>query len=103
MSASNPNSAVYLTDSAAQIKNKINRHAFSGGGDTAELHAKNGGNCAVDVPFQYLRFFLEDDEELAEIEREYTAGRMSTSELKAKTIKVVQDIVLKVQEVCCLI
>ncbi len=67
MSASDPNSAIYMTDTANQIKNKINRHAFSGGGDTQELHIKNGGNPDVDVSFQYLSFFEEDDEKLAKI------------------------------------
>ena len=52
MSASDANSAIYINDTPAQIKNKINRHAFSGGGDTAQLHALNGGNCDIDVSFQ---------------------------------------------------
>jgi hypothetical protein len=32
----------------------------------------------VDVPWKYLNFFLEDDQRLAEIGREYGAGRMLT-------------------------
>jgi len=66
MSASDTNSAIFLTDTKAQISEKVNR-AFSGGQDTAELHRKLGANLEIDVPFQYLSFFLEDDEELAEI------------------------------------
>lgn len=58
MSASNPNSAVFLSDTPGQIKNKINRHAFSGGGNTQELHKEQGGNPDVDIAFQYLRFFF---------------------------------------------
>ena len=42
MSASDPTSAIFVTDTAAQIKNKINRHAFSGGGETVEEHRANG-------------------------------------------------------------
>ncbi len=98
MSASNPNSAIYLTDTPAQIKNKINRYAFSGGGDTAELHRQNGGNCEVDVSFQYLRFFMDDDDELERIRVAYTAGEMSTGELKQKCISAVQALVGGVQE-----
>jgi tryptophanyl-tRNA synthetase len=67
MSASDPNSAIYMADTPNQIKNKITRHAFSGGGDTLELHQKNGGNPDVDVAFQYLSFFEEDDEKLAKV------------------------------------
>jgi hypothetical protein len=32
-----------------------------------EDHQKNGGNCDVDVSYQYLKFFLEDDVQLEEI------------------------------------
>lgn len=42
MSASDPTSAIFVTDTAAQIKNKVNRHAFSGGGETVEEHRANG-------------------------------------------------------------
>jgi tryptophanyl-tRNA synthetase len=40
------------------------------------------------VSFQYLKFFLFDDEDLERIRREYTSGTMSTSELKTKLIEV---------------
>lgn len=42
MSASLPNSAVFVTDTPKQIKDKINKHAFSGGGATKEDHEANG-------------------------------------------------------------
>ena len=98
MSASQANSAIYLTDTPSQIKNKINRFAFSGGGETAELHAKHGGNTDVDVSFQYLYFFLHDDDEIKEIEKNYKAGTLSTAELKKRCIQVLTDVILKVQE-----
>jgi tryptophanyl-tRNA synthetase len=100
MSASVGDSAVFITDTPNQIKNKINRHAFSGGRDTAEEHRRLGGNPDVDVSFQWLKFFLEDDEELATIERTYRSGELSTGELKKKCIEVVSKMVLEVQEVC---
>jgi len=67
MSASDPNSSIYMTDSAAQIKNKMNKHAFSGGGGDGSEKAQRelGGNPDVDIAFQYLSFF-EDDDELLE-------------------------------------
>jgi tryptophanyl-tRNA synthetase len=46
---------------------QITKYAFSGGQDTLEEHRKKGGNCDVDVSFQYLRFFLDDDERLEQI------------------------------------
>lgn len=42
MSASNPNSSIFLTDTEKQIKNKVNKYAFSGGGDTIEAHREKG-------------------------------------------------------------
>ena len=117
MSASVPNSAVFVTDTPKQIKDKINKHAFSGGGASKEEHIANGGpqlfrnqlaysccaiaspprlmsscsagaNLDVDVPWKYLNFFLEDDEKLREIGEEYSAGRMMTGEVKKVLIEV---------------
>ena len=69
MSASDANTSIYLTDTPKQIKNKVNKYAFSGGGATVEEHKKKGGDCDVDISFQYLRFFLEDDEKLEQIRK----------------------------------
>jgi tryptophanyl-tRNA synthetase len=67
MSASDVNSSIYMNDTPNQIKNKINRHGFSGGRETEEEHRRLGGNTDVDVSYQYLGFFVEDDDELAQI------------------------------------
>ena len=67
MSASDANSSIFLSDTPKQIKNKINKYAFSGGGATVEEHKEKGGNCDVDISYQYLTFFLEDDEKLEQI------------------------------------
>ncbi|PMB65531.1 Tryptophan--tRNA ligase, cytoplasmic [Beauveria bassiana] len=62
MSASDDTSAIFLSDSAKAIKNKVNKYAFSGGRETIEEHRERGGNADVDVSYQYLQFFMEDDE-----------------------------------------
>lgn len=93
MSASVDISAIFLTDTPKQIKDKINKYAFSGGGATIEEHQKNGGNCEVDTSFQYLKYFLEDDQELEQIRRSYTSGELLTGNLKKRTIEVVQNLV----------
>lgn len=98
MSASDDTSAIFLTDSAKQIKNKINKYAFSGGQVSVEEHREKGGNADIDVSYQYLLFFLEDDEELKRIKEEYESGRMLTGELKAICIKFLQDYVQAFQE-----
>ena len=42
MSASDPTSAIFVTDTPKQIKTKINKHAFSGGRDTEAEHREKG-------------------------------------------------------------
>ena len=56
-----------MTDTPNQIKNKINKHGFSGGQETEEEHRRLGGNPDVDVSYQYLTFMLDDDEGLAKL------------------------------------
>lgn len=93
MSASDPNNAVYMSDSAAQIKKKINRYAFSGGQATVEEHRRLGADVDVDVSVKYLEVFLEDDAELARIKADYGAGRMLTGEVKAVLVGLLQRLV----------
>lgn len=62
MSASDDTSAIFMKDTAKEIKTKVNKYAFSGGRETVEEHREKGGNPDVDVAYQYLQFFLEDDE-----------------------------------------
>lgn len=97
MSASDPKSSIFLSDDPETIKEKIHRYAYSGGGKTKAEHQLNGGNTAVDVPFQYLRFFLPEDEELQKIESEYSSGTMLTSAMKSKCIEIVQRFVREFQ------
>ncbi|KAI9597805.1 tryptophan--tRNA ligase, cytoplasmic [Syncephalis fuscata] len=98
MSASDDSSAIFMSDTPAKIKNKINRYAFSGGGDTIELHREHGGNPDVDVAYQFLGMFLDDDAELKQIHDTYRTGELSTSELKKRCIEVLQGIVGDFQE-----
>uniref|UniRef100_A0A8C4DCC0 Tryptophan--tRNA ligase, cytoplasmic n=1 Tax=Dicentrarchus labrax TaxID=13489 RepID=A0A8C4DCC0_DICLA len=98
MSASDANSSIFLTDTPKQIKNKINKHAFSGGKDTVEEHRQDGGNPDVDVSFMYLTFFLEDDEQLEKIRQDYASGALLTGELKKILIETLQPMIAQHQE-----
>ena len=83
MSSSRPETAIYLTDDDKTVRNKIYRHAFSGGRSSADEHRKLGGNPDVDVPFQWLYMFFEpDDNRIEEIRAEYKAGRLLTGGIK---------------------
>ncbi|KUI62918.1 Tryptophan--tRNA ligase, cytoplasmic [Cytospora mali] len=98
MSASVDSSAIFMKDTPNQIKSKINKHAFSGGRETIEEHREKGGNPDVDVSYQYLRYFMEDDDELQKVYDTYKKGELLTGELKALCIKYLQDYVREFQE-----
>lgn len=90
MSASDPNSTIYTTDSPKTVKKKVNKYAFSGGQATVEEHRKLGGNPDIDVSFQWLKILFEpDDKKLAELEEQYRTGYLLTGELKAYLIEKV--------------
>lgn len=97
MSASDQNSAVFLTDTSKQIKNKINKYAFSGGRVTVEEHRALGGIPDIDVAYQLLKFFLEDDDELKRVRLAYSKGEMLTGEIKKLAIETITPIVEQVQ------
>jgi len=97
MSASDENSAIFLTDTRKQISSKVNK-SFSGGQDTAELQRKLGANLEVDVPYQYLTFFLDDDQKLKEIGEKYRKGEILTGEVKKILIDLLCDMVTHHQE-----
>ncbi|GBG83838.1 hypothetical protein CBR_g37637 [Chara braunii] len=70
MNASDQRSAIFVTDTPKEIKTKINKYAFSGGGATIEEHRKFGANLD-----------------------EYGAGRMLTGEVKKRLIEVLTALV----------
>jgi tryptophanyl-tRNA synthetase len=98
MSASSVQSAIFVTDTPNQIKNKINRYAFSGGRDTAEEQRRLGARVDVDVSIEYLTFFMDDSERLAEIKKDYGSGKLMTGEVKKILIEILQGIVARHQE-----
>ena len=77
-------STIFLTDTEKEIKNKINKFAFSGAGGNGSLedHKKYGGNVDIDIPCQYLKFFEMDDEKLNEIYKGFKEGKITCGETK---------------------
>lgn len=98
MSASSADTSIFVTDDASKIKNKINKYAFSGGQQTAEDQRKFGADLDVDIAYQYLRFFLEDDDRLEQIGNDYKSGKLLTGEVKAILIEEVQKFLREYQE-----
>ncbi|CAG9802683.1 unnamed protein product [Chironomus riparius] len=87
MSASDFNSAIFLTDTADEISMKLNEHAFS-----------SEGNCDADVPYSLLTFFMEDDKELERIRNAYNSGQMSSAEMRKLAIDCLQPFIAQHQE-----
>ncbi len=82
MAASDPESAIWLSDSPKDVERKVRKYAFSGGAATIEEHRKNGGNPDIDVSYQWLTLFEEDDKKLKRIYDEYKSGKLLSGELK---------------------
>lgn len=74
MSSSDPNSAIFVTDSKEDITRKVKQHAFSGGCLDAKEHREKGGDCTIDVSYQWLTFFLDDDARLEHIRQVKSAA-----------------------------
>ena len=83
MSSSMPETTIFLNDSMKTIEKKL-KSSFSGGQPTLEEHRKKGGNPDIDVAYQYLRYFFEEnDNELEKIREEYVSGKLLTGEIKS--------------------
>lgn len=98
MSASDPNSAIFMSDTEKQVSNKIHKNAFSGGQFSLELHREKGGNPDVDVPYHYLTYFEEDDNKLIRLAAEYRTGEMLTGDMKKECIAVMIKYTKRFQE-----
>ncbi len=92
MSTSGDTPSIELTDGPETVAETIRRHAYTGGQATLEEHREKGGDPTVDVPFQYLRYFFEpDDDRLAELAADYRSGTVLSGELKALAIDRITD------------
>lgn len=60
MSASEPSTCIFTTDTPETVRKKI-MNAFTGGRETAELQRKYGGNPEICSVYQYYYFLFEED------------------------------------------
>ncbi|KAI3649504.1 hypothetical protein MP228_005136 [Amoeboaphelidium protococcarum] len=98
MSASMAASTIYMTDTPSQVEKKIKKYAFSGGRETLEIHRQMGGDTEVDVSYQYMRFFLDDDAEVERIGALYRSGEWTSGEMKGRCSQVLSQFVTAFQE-----
>ena len=99
MSSSDPNNAIFVTDSESVVRKKINKYAFSGGRTSVEEHRKLGGNPDIDVSFQWLKIMFEpDDAKLKKIHDDYISGSLLSGEMKFLLIERVNAFLKRHQE-----
>jgi len=97
MSASDPNSAVFTTDTPEQIEKKI-MNAFTGQQPTAELQKKLGGNPDICSICQYYYFLFEpDDKKVEKIFEGERTGTLLAGEHKADLAKRVKKFIAEHQ------
>ncbi len=82
MSSSDATSYIALTDTAEEAARKVKKYAFSGGRDTLDEHRRLGGNPDIDVSYQWLKIFEENDLTLKKIHDDYKSGTLLSGELK---------------------
>ena len=91
MSSSKPKTTIFLDDDIDSMTKKI-RKAYSGGQSTIEEHRRLGGNPDIDVAYQYMMYFFEqDDSYLAEINSDYRSGKILAGEMKQICIDKATD------------
>ena len=93
MSASQPETCIFLTDKPEDASKKI-MNAFTGGQPTAEEQRRLGGNPEICSVYQYYLFFFElDDGKLREIWEACRSGSILCGECKRKLAEKVAKFV----------
>ncbi len=90
MSASNPDSAIYVTDSEKDVRRKI-MNALTGGQPTAELQRKYGGDPDNCVVYKYHLLFQDSDEKVKRIYEDCKAGKLLCGECKAMLFERIRE------------
>ncbi len=98
MSASQPETAIFTTDSQKDVEKKV-MSSFTGGRDTVEEQRRLGGRADICPVYHYYYFlFEEDDRELSRIYSDCTSGRLLCGDCKAMLASRVKRFVAAHQE-----
>ncbi|NPB00296.1 MAG: tryptophan--tRNA ligase [Crenarchaeota archaeon] len=81
MSASRPETAIYINDDDETVRRKI-MNAFTGGQPTKELQRKLGGNPDICVVYRYFMAYVPDDNLVRKIYEDCRSGKLICGECK---------------------
>lgn len=86
---------IFLSDTPAQVKKKVQKYAFSGGGGDGSLkeHQRLGGNPLVDIPCRYLAYFELDEERYQRLLKGFATGSVSCRETKEALIAKLSQLI----------
>ncbi len=92
MSASGERPSIDLDASREEVFETIRTHAYSGGRTSVAEHREHGGDPEVDVAYQYLYYFFEDDDErVRDLARRYREGDLLSGEMKELAAERIAD------------
>jgi tryptophanyl-tRNA synthetase len=98
MSASEPETSIFTTDTGDVIKRKI-WNAFTGGKATVKKQKKEGGVPDICTIFQYFAYIFEtDDKKLAERKKRCKSGEILCGECKTDVTKRITSFLLNHQK-----
>jgi tryptophanyl-tRNA synthetase len=94
MSASKPESAIFVTDGKKKIQKKVNK-SYSGGQELLEDHRKYGGEPDIDVSCNILRFFEPSTSVWKTAVEQFKSGELTCGEVKKMAgsivVKIIQE------------
>lgn len=96
MSSSDPDTAIFLSDSQADVKRKIG-NCFTGGRNTAEEQRELGGKPEICKKYEIDLFHLESDAKLRGIFDKCKSGKRLCGECKQLTIEYLNSFLQKHQ------
>ncbi len=92
MSSSKEKTAIYLDDEEEEVKEKINKNAYTGGRPTAKEQRNKGGKPEICVVFKWFKILFDDDrDELRERFMNCKNGDILCGECKAELIEDVSE------------
>lgn len=98
MSASQPETAIFTTDSPSAVEKKV-LSSFTGGRATVEEQRRLGAQADICPVYHYYYFLFEENEnELGRIYKDCTSGTLLCGDCKAMLAERIKEYIIKHQE-----